>query len=204
MKNLWYLSLIFVSSQALSNEDCINKYKQKYFKHKHRYEKAVDRYDRRREAARNQIFSAQASGSITAGSIFGAATIQNDVRPKRSDYNLSGEPIINAYDFNLDSRQSKPSYLDELYNEALAVDADTTYEAVQGLLKKGMHDGEFCSWFGLKDKDKITKFVLEGLAKDRSLTASNLNVNDSHPGQAREVPRETEESSQSTVFATGQ
>jgi len=179
MKNLTYLFVFIVSSYAISNDDCINKYKKKYFKNKQRYEKAVMRYDRRREAAQSQIFSAQATGSISVGALFGTATLQNDVRPVKSDYNLSGEPIIKAYDHKLVSSSSRPVFLDELYNDALNVDADTTYEEVQKHLKKGMHDGDFCSFWGLKDKDKITKYVLQNLSKQRVVTTKDLSIVDS-------------------------
>jgi hypothetical protein len=202
MKNLTYLFVFVISSHAIANEDCINKYKKKFFKNKQRYEKAVSRFDSRREAAQSHIYSAQATGTISVGALFGTATLQNDVRPVKSDYNLSGEPIIKAYDHNLVASSSRPAFLDELYNDALNVDADTTYEEVQKYLKKGMDDGEFCSFWGLKDKDKITKYVLQNLSKQRVVTTRDLSIVDSRADKV--IKTDSVQTNGAKISVTGQ
>lgn len=165
MKNLLIVfAITIIPLTSYAENECLQKYKDSYQSKKNRYEKDYNRYIERRENALN----AQLSGQITASSILGIAIIQNDTIPLKSDYNIYEHDIINAVEFELNSKKSKPRLLEEIYNESYESYSHVTYERIQSILYKGMQE-KFCRGiFGKSQKDKIKKYVFSQLKKENS------------------------------------
>ena len=178
MKNLSLFILLSIPLQSFANEECIDNYRKSFFTKQSRYDKANERYKNqvRRWRDRNLAFASL------------GAELTNDpfpTSPKRADYKIFEEEIIQSYEFNLPQNiGKKPKLLESIYLKASLIDPDVSYQSVQDEIKKGMESSEFCTkklfiFSSISKSNKIEDYVIASLKKKYSLEDESLKVNDS-------------------------
>lgn len=166
---LFILSVAPASSKE--QKDCFQSYKNSLAKKDKRFNKELKRYNHNINAALSTGFS-----NNIGAQLIGSAYLQNKKMPRRSDYNIYEEEIINATEFNLKKQKtSKPKLLERIYNSAYEKYADVTFEKIQNLMKSGFEKNKFCSFFGKKRARGIERYVLKRLKKE---SKSSVQVRD--------------------------
>jgi hypothetical protein len=167
MKTSILILLLLIQGQVVSaNEEvsCLDEYKASAAKKRERYKKAVDRYEKNRNAAMSATLSDGFMGSISAGGLMGSAYLQNSSRPMLSDYDLFEEEIIHATEADLSKFISfKPKLLETIYNASYEKHANVTFEKIQNLIRLGFAQGKFCGFLGKSREPGIKRFVLKEL-----------------------------------------
>lgn len=127
------------------SQDCLQKYKSSLEKKKTRYKNAKNRYMSNYGLASN-------------------FTLTNARAPKKSDFDMFEEDIIEATEFDLSAGKSlRPALLEEIYNETYEKHSDITYQKIQNFLKLGFHQGEFCHLLGKKRNSGVKRYVVKKL-----------------------------------------
>jgi hypothetical protein len=178
MKNLatFCLStfLSFSSISAAASDECIQRYRKKFFKKSARFNKAAENWDK--QSAKDWDY--YVNNPVLSNMKNDYA---KDPRPTKKKYKIFEDGIIKSYELELTSSVNQPEFFRSLYQESKQIDDNITPQFVQDQLKKLMDEGKFCTskLFGivksLSKQDEVKSMVLNSIKSKLVADVDNAN-----------------------------